>query len=70
MFGKKVVVKFKDGHVLKGWTVNFTLTVQYCICYGLICKILYLLFYQRTTRRNRKESSSSPLQVASSQTTG
>ena len=24
MFGKKVVVKFKDGHVLKGWTVNIS----------------------------------------------
>jgi len=24
VFGKKVVVKFKDGHVLKGWTVNIS----------------------------------------------
>jgi len=24
MLGKKVVVKFKDGHVLKGWTVNIS----------------------------------------------
>ena len=24
MFGKKVVVKFKDGKILKGWTVDFS----------------------------------------------
>lgn len=34
--------------------------------YGLIYIISYLLFYQRTTRRNRKGFSSPPLQVGSS----
>ncbi len=28
MFGKKVVVRFKDGKILKGWTVDFSPTKE------------------------------------------
>lgn len=37
MLGKKVVVKFKDGKILKGWTAN--------ISYPVFLLHKYLLYY-------------------------